>query len=354
MGACDSKKAAISETRDEISRLQRLRSELLIKKDQLKGLSKMYPETEEEIENTFKTVSIEFEELNHRIDRLEPLKKYKAELKDRINCLDQDISSVQENFATLNLALDTQKAEISASTEEINSILQEINNLSAESIKYEEELKELNVALQQNLLIEEKIKINTEKISEIAAIDLQIAENSEEIAQLEEKISEITPLIDSQNLKHQSLIDLDNEIVKIQGEIESSKLSEAQINYLKQVQSHLLDINEKTKVLDKRISACEDYDMNLQVLSKESYESKKRKIKNDIKQLITPEKQNFYEYYKLETKKIKLQKQIAGYMKEYEIDHGKLTFKIETKQAEKISLETQLKELKEILDEATI
>ena len=351
MGCSQNRAEALKELQEEIKKLKEMKSKILIATDTTKEASKIYDLSDEELGFLVKKYTKEYEDLQLELQRLENLGTQESVIKSRIELLNNSIKDSEETFDALQKSVEAKKQEYIKSTEKLNLILQESSKLSLESRKIREEINQLKIETQENTVIEEKVSEISEKLLKIQETDQKINENNKIINDLESEIGKMMSLIDKQNTNHQFLINLDDEINNLKSIEENFKLKVSEVNYAEQLRSSYEDLQKKIKLLNEKIFEAEKYDIEDKKSLKQSYLFIRKTLRQDVKEEKSKINPEFVELLKLKKKKSTLENNLERLSLKYDKEYENITFKLQKKQVERVSLETQLKEFKEIAGE---
>lgn len=350
MGCNQSREVAISGLKDQIKHLHEQKSKLLIEKDKLKPVAALYSLSEEELALQNRLLSAECTKMTEELARLEGLKEKKSKIQARIEELTTETLK-NEGFLISSLnTLSEKKQEYLKTTEDVNKTLQATAKLSAEYSKNAEILKEFSVASSESALLDQQISDLTDKLALASETLRKTSANEEEIRFLESEIEKITPLIESQNKSHEYLLELDSDIQILQSGIKALEIADLEKNYFTQIKAQFEDVQLKIADINLKLEELSNYDFNKKKEEKETHIFIKNTLKKELKESSRNDREDI-KLMKLENKKLKLESVLNRKIKNYDVEYESLCFKLQKKQAQKVSLETQLKEFQEIAGE---
>ncbi|OMJ87346.1 hypothetical protein SteCoe_10941 [Stentor coeruleus] len=351
MGCCGSKQAASYETGSEIRRLEEEKSKLLMEQDSLKEAETLYSQSEEEVAFMCKRLTTSLINLQNEETRLESLASLASEITKRIQDLDEKIQQSESEYHMLQNVITNKKQELLEKTEELSHILHESSSFSIEFNRKTEEINELSLAASEVGHLEEKIQGLKEKINHLIEANNKVDRNSIEIQCLEDEIEDLKPKIEQQNSKHQILLSLDDEINYLQAQLKLSEMSSSEIKYFKDIQKTRNDLDDKVKGLDLRLEEINQFDIDELMKTKESLLVVKMTLKQDLKDQMPDGSKKVMKKNKLESRRSKLSVDLNRKTVSFDSIYEKVCMKLQKKQAEKISLEAQLKEFQDIIQE---
>lgn len=351
MGCCGSKQAAGHEIESEIRRLEENKSKLLMEQDSLKEAEALYGQSEEEVAFMCKRLTTSLINLQNEETRLESLSSLANEITKRIQDLDEHIQQSESEYQMLQSTITNKKQELLDKTEELSHILHETSSFSIEFHRTTEEINTLNLAESEVGHLEDKIQGLKEKISILTEANNKVDRNSIEIQCLEDEIEDLKPKIEQQNSKHQILLALDDEINYLQAQLKLSELSASETKYFKDMEKTRNDLEAKVKGLDLRLEEINQFDVDELMRTKESLLMVKMTLKQDLKDQIPGGSKKIMKKNKLESKRSRLSVDLNRKTVNFDSIYEKVCMKLQKKQAEKISLEAQLKEFQDIIQE---
>ena len=354
MGCSQDKETVGLGLKDEIKRLQEQKSKLIIEKDELKKPSAYYSSSEADLILMIRKLTNECSTLNEKISSLEEISTKKNDIIAQTDAIKAEILESEADLISSLTILAEKRQECLLCTEQLNKILKEKTKIALESMKNNEHLKGLHTATQENIFLDNKISELQEKLKIITDINFKIYENQQEIIFIEESIARITPLIEQQNQNHKYLLDLDGEISSLQAKANLLDITESEINYLNQLIIQYEDMQKKIFLVNETLDKSENYNFEERRSERDSYLLIKNTLKRDLRDGNPGIEQQVITLAKLENKKLKLESILNRKIKNYDVEYETLCFKLQKKQAQKVSLETQLKEFKEIAAEIDI
>ena len=354
MGCTQNKETIVFGLKDEIKRLQEQKSKLIIEKDELKKPSAYFSSSEADLSIMIRKLTKECSTLHDEIFRLEEIQAEKAIIIENADAIKEKIVESETILNSSLVILDEKRQECLIRTEQLNKILEYKTSIASVSMKTNESLIELHTAAQESTFLNEKIAELQEKIKTITDINFKIYENQQEINLIEKDIARLTPLIEHQNINHKYLLDIDSEISSLQAKEKFLAITESERNYLNQLTIQYEDMEKRVGVVNEALDKLEIYNFDEKRSERESHLLIKNTLKSDLRDENPENQKEAISLAKLENKRLKLESILNRKIKNYDVEYETLCFKLQKKQAQKISLETQLREFKEIAAEIDI